>query len=105
MDLLITLMVSFLFSLSSLVLCVVLPSLSRYVGLMLFPVTGAKQPNYLVTADDVETYLAIEVQPLDNRKRKVLFLFFPFYFYPPPTQKRYLCWDGVGIDYGILSYL
>lgn len=33
--------------------------------------TGAKQPNYLVTADDVGTYLAIEVQPLDNRKRKV----------------------------------
>ncbi|KAF7813367.1 uncharacterized protein G2W53_034343 [Senna tora] len=30
----------------------------------------AKQPTYLVTADDVETYLAIEVQPLDNRKRK-----------------------------------
>lgn len=34
--------------------------------------TGAKQPNYLVTADDVDTYLAIEVQPLDERKRKVL---------------------------------
>ncbi|KAL0307346.1 UNVERIFIED_CONTAM: hypothetical protein Sradi_6151900 [Sesamum radiatum] len=33
-------------------------------------VDGAKQPNYLVTADDVETYLAIEVQPLDDRKRK-----------------------------------
>lgn len=33
---------------------------------------GAKQPNYLVTADDVDTYLAIEVQPLDNRKRQVL---------------------------------
>ncbi len=48
--------------------------LSRYVGLMLCPVTGAKQPNYLVTADDVDTYLAIEVQPLDNRKRKVLFI-------------------------------
>ncbi|KAL7607999.1 hypothetical protein Lser_V15G13478 [Lactuca serriola] len=31
---------------------------------------GAKQPNYLVTADDVDTYLAIEVQPMDNRKRK-----------------------------------
>ncbi|CAK9183646.1 unnamed protein product [Ilex paraguariensis] len=31
---------------------------------------GAKQPNYIVTADDVDTYLAIEVQPLDNRKRK-----------------------------------
>lgn len=34
---------------------------------------GAKQPNYLVTADDVDTLLAIEVLPLDNRKRKVLF--------------------------------
>ncbi|XP_048327716.2 uncharacterized protein LOC107415802 isoform X1 [Ziziphus jujuba] len=33
-------------------------------------IEGAKQPNYLVTADDVGTYLAIEVQPLDNRKRK-----------------------------------
>lgn len=33
--------------------------------------TGAKQPNYLVTADDVDSYLAIEVQPLDDRKRKV----------------------------------
>lgn len=33
-------------------------------------VEGAKQPNYLVTADDVDTYLAIEVQPLDDRKRK-----------------------------------
>ncbi|XP_028126598.1 uncharacterized protein LOC114323252 isoform X1 [Camellia sinensis] len=33
-------------------------------------IEGAKQPNYLVTADDVDTYLAIEVQPLDDRKRK-----------------------------------
>lgn len=33
-------------------------------------IEGAKQPNYLVTADDVDTYLAIEVQPLDNRRRK-----------------------------------
>ncbi|OMP01126.1 hypothetical protein COLO4_12142 [Corchorus olitorius] len=33
-------------------------------------IEGAKQPNYLVTADDVDTYLCIEVQPLDNRKRK-----------------------------------
>ncbi|KAJ7970094.1 Tripartite motif-containing 29 [Quillaja saponaria] len=33
-------------------------------------IEGAKQPNYLVTADDVDLYLAIEVQPLDNRKRK-----------------------------------
>ncbi|KAI4310839.1 hypothetical protein MLD38_035789 [Melastoma candidum] len=30
-----------------------------------------KQPNYLVTADDVDTYLAIEVQPLDDHKHKV----------------------------------
>ncbi|KMZ66164.1 hypothetical protein ZOSMA_2G01750 [Zostera marina] len=30
----------------------------------------AKQPAYLVTADDVDCYLAIEVQPLDDRKRK-----------------------------------
>ncbi|KAI4364341.1 hypothetical protein MLD38_020449 [Melastoma candidum] len=33
-------------------------------------IEGAKQPNYLVTADDVEAYLAIEVQPLDDRKHK-----------------------------------
>ncbi|KAI3454260.1 hypothetical protein Pfo_010923 [Paulownia fortunei] len=33
-------------------------------------IDGAKQPNYLVTADDVDTCLAIEVQPLDDRKRK-----------------------------------
>nr|XP_027189561.1 uncharacterized protein LOC101501044 isoform X3 [Cicer arietinum] len=33
-------------------------------------IEGAKQPNYLVSADDVDTLLAIEVQPLDNRKRK-----------------------------------
>ncbi|XP_050387992.1 uncharacterized protein LOC126803216 isoform X3 [Argentina anserina] len=33
-------------------------------------IEGAKQPNYLITGDDVDTYLAIEVQPLDNRKRK-----------------------------------
>lgn len=33
-------------------------------------IDGAKQPVYLVTADDVETYLAIEVQPLDDKKRK-----------------------------------
>lgn len=35
---------------------------------------GAKQPNYLVTADDVDACLAIEVQPLDDRKRKVILL-------------------------------
>ncbi|TXG60707.1 hypothetical protein EZV62_015280 [Acer yangbiense] len=34
-------------------------------------IDGAKQPTYLVTADDVDTYLAIEVQPLDDRKRKL----------------------------------
>lgn len=33
-------------------------------------IEGAKQPNYLVTADDIDTVLAIEVQPLDDRKRK-----------------------------------
>ncbi|XP_071703705.1 uncharacterized protein [Rutidosis leptorrhynchoides] len=33
-------------------------------------IEGAKQPNYIVTADDVDRYLAIEVQPMDNRKRK-----------------------------------
>ncbi|KAL9233386.1 hypothetical protein vseg_008398 [Gypsophila vaccaria] len=33
-------------------------------------IDGAKQPVYLVTADDVDAYLAIEVQPLDDRKRK-----------------------------------
>lgn len=42
--------------------------------------TGAKQPNYLVTADDVDTCLAIEVQPLDNRKRKVLLLLIQLLF-------------------------
>ncbi|CAL9231305.1 unnamed protein product [Arabidopsis halleri] len=33
-------------------------------------IDGAKQPNYLVTADDVDLCLAIEVQPLDGRNRK-----------------------------------
>ncbi|KAJ6800003.1 uncharacterized protein M6B38_287050 [Iris pallida] len=33
-------------------------------------IEGAKQPIYLVTADDVDSYLAIEVHPLDERKRK-----------------------------------
>ncbi|XP_017414899.1 uncharacterized protein LOC108326127 isoform X3 [Vigna angularis] len=33
-------------------------------------IDGAKQPAYHVNADDVGTLLAIEVQPLDNRKRK-----------------------------------
>lgn len=39
---------------------------------------GARQPEYRVTADDVNAYLAIEVQPLDDRKRKVLFWFLFF---------------------------
>ncbi|XP_065037332.1 uncharacterized protein LOC135672831 isoform X2 [Musa acuminata AAA Group] len=33
-------------------------------------IDGARQPSYLVTADDVDSYLAIEVHPLDDRKRK-----------------------------------
>ncbi|XP_048542009.1 disease resistance protein RGA5-like isoform X4 [Triticum urartu] len=33
-------------------------------------IEGAKQPTYLVTADDLDSLLAIEVQPLDDRKRK-----------------------------------
>ncbi|KAF7813370.1 uncharacterized protein G2W53_034346 [Senna tora] len=33
-------------------------------------IEGAVQPTYLVTADDVDTYLAIEVLPLDDRNRK-----------------------------------
>ncbi|KAL7600742.1 uncharacterized protein LOC111920696 [Lactuca sativa] len=33
-------------------------------------IEGAKQPTYTVTADDVDTYLAVEVQPLDNKQRK-----------------------------------
>jgi len=37
----------------------------------LFVGEGARQPTYLVTADDVDSVLAIEVQPLDDRKRKV----------------------------------
>lgn len=48
------------------------PFIMSILRLAEFLIIGAKQPNYLVTADDVETYLAIEVQPLDNRNRKVL---------------------------------
>lgn len=33
-------------------------------------IEGARQPTYLVTADDVDFVLAIEVQPLDDKKRK-----------------------------------
>ncbi|ESQ40792.1 hypothetical protein EUTSA_v10012799mg [Eutrema salsugineum] len=33
-------------------------------------IEGAKKPNYLVTADDVDLYLAIEVHPLDDKNRK-----------------------------------
>ncbi|KAJ4717228.1 Tripartite motif-containing 29 [Melia azedarach] len=35
-----------------------------------YVLTGAKQPNYLVTANDVDTYLAVEVWPLDDKDRK-----------------------------------
>ncbi|KAJ4973101.1 hypothetical protein NE237_006275 [Protea cynaroides] len=31
---------------------------------------GAKEPTYLVTAHDVDSYLAIEVRPMDNRNRR-----------------------------------
>ncbi|KAI8548638.1 hypothetical protein RHMOL_Rhmol07G0289500 [Rhododendron molle] len=48
-------------------------------------IEGAKQPKYLVTADDIDTVLAIEVQPLDDRKRKLPLhvekLFFMFQAY------------------------
>ncbi|PUZ57659.1 hypothetical protein GQ55_5G447600 [Panicum hallii var. hallii] len=37
-------------------------------------IDGARQPSYVVTADDVDTLLAIEVQPLDDRKRKGEFI-------------------------------
>ncbi|KAF8723972.1 hypothetical protein HU200_020975 [Digitaria exilis] len=37
-------------------------------------IEGARQPSYIVTADDVDTLLAIEVQPLDDRKRKGEFI-------------------------------
>ncbi|KAI3814696.1 hypothetical protein L1987_14340 [Smallanthus sonchifolius] len=33
-------------------------------------IEGAKQPMYTVTADDVDNYLSVEVQPLDGRQRK-----------------------------------
>ncbi|XP_028756481.1 uncharacterized protein LOC114729251 isoform X2 [Neltuma alba] len=33
-------------------------------------IDGAMRPNYLVTADDVDTYLAVQVLPLDDRNRK-----------------------------------
>ncbi|KAF8399727.1 hypothetical protein HHK36_015598 [Tetracentron sinense] len=35
-----------------------------------YRIEGADQATYLVTADDVDSYLAIEVQPMDDRKRK-----------------------------------
>lgn len=50
----------------------VFPYIMSILSFPEFLMIGAKQPNYLITADDVDTYLAIEVQPLDNRKRKVL---------------------------------
>ncbi|XP_043704051.1 uncharacterized protein LOC122654139 [Telopea speciosissima] len=33
-------------------------------------IEGAKESTYLVTAHDVDSYLAVEVQPKDNRDRK-----------------------------------
>ncbi|XP_023637178.1 uncharacterized protein LOC17881562 isoform X2 [Capsella rubella] len=33
-------------------------------------IDGAKRPDYLVTADDVDLYLSIEVHPLDDKNRK-----------------------------------
>lgn len=33
-------------------------------------IDGATTPSYLVSADDVDTYLAVEVEPLDDRNRK-----------------------------------
>ncbi|KAF3786437.1 hypothetical protein EJ110_NYTH25319, partial [Nymphaea thermarum] len=37
-------------------------------------ITGANQPAYVVTADDVDSRLAIEIVPMDNQKRKVRIL-------------------------------
>ncbi|THU64163.1 hypothetical protein C4D60_Mb01t23580 [Musa balbisiana] len=44
----------------------------NYIDGTMFPnfFNCARQPTYLVTADDVDSYLAIEVHPLDDRKRK-----------------------------------
>lgn len=33
------------------------------------PIEGAAKPEYLVTADGVGTYLAVEVEPLDKKRR------------------------------------
>ncbi|KAK9060658.1 hypothetical protein SSX86_021364 [Deinandra increscens subsp. villosa] len=33
-------------------------------------IEGAKQPMYTITADDVDNYISVEVQPLDDRQRK-----------------------------------
>lgn len=44
---------------------------SELLCINIYLVTGAKQPDYLFTADDGDSYLAIEVQPFDDRKRKV----------------------------------
>ncbi|KAM7465855.1 hypothetical protein LguiB_013417 [Lonicera macranthoides] len=33
-------------------------------------VDGVNEPSYLVSGDDVDTYVAIEVQPMDDRKQK-----------------------------------
>ena len=61
--------------------------------------TGAKQPIYLVNADDVGTLLAIEVQPLDNRKRKVLFSSYYNGSLTYVCQKWVNCYSGACIYY------
>ncbi|KAM1272292.1 hypothetical protein ACFX2J_033000 [Malus domestica] len=33
-------------------------------------IDGAKSPNYIVSAADVDTYLGVEVQPMDDRDRR-----------------------------------
>jgi hypothetical protein len=75
----------------------------NFVFDFLFDGAGARQPTYLVTADDVDSVLAIEVQPLDDRKRKVYFcnmcwpflngIFFPFlHFLDSVTMTSFASW-------------
>jgi hypothetical protein len=58
--------------------------------LFYFCYVGAKQPSYLVTADDVDAYLAIEVQPLDEKKRKVTHKI-SFSIHPILINRHYWC--------------
>lgn len=53
-------------------LLIFLQEFETHINFKCLFMVGAKQPDYLVTADDVDAYLAIEVQPLDDRKRKVV---------------------------------